>query len=688
MDSQELAAESVPPGFSLGLIAQRDIGRAVRLIDRTAQGQDSATRERAREMLDDALDQVEMDYWGQFHDDGRPFWSSSGVPGRAWLGSAGTHLSGAAQSPKARKAVPNLLASLNQSADLRIGPLCGLARFTGSREWSPGQPVPVHYAAWCREQILALLTDAARQPEIGEMGGDRSNASRLSSAAHVDPFRCSAEALRKRVPQQPDDVVPWQLARATTDWAFPDGPSPRCAAMAVERFLLAMDSQVGEEWVHLKAAQEEVAKGDSGAQGGLKLIRELIEPASELKATEQVLRELPPDVAVLGLCLGANLELIVMAVWPKGSRLRARIATSEPGEGLVVTRALSGIQAMAGVPEELRPESIGDLWRQLTSALEGPLRRVLPREGAGRRLWVLAPGALRSLPVQGLEVGGRSLRQQYSSISLMPSLDFPRRLVRISPGDGGLVCALGEGEQMAFGRVAIEGLRRLFPPSVVAEPSEPCGLDIVEIETIDRLGPRLSGVRIYADGAGSLLPTSASFRLQGNRRFTLSNLRLTLLPRCDAVELWCAPSHIAEGRAVRRIDGDHLPPLTRAFLMAGAAGVLDLAWPVPDLVRALVVERYGLLREADGLAPAEALTSALNEVHGLLGDWVRSVAGTTLEGSFEVLTARRRSRASAMGFDPAKLTPFRQESWAGSLSDLMREVQQPVHLAAFRWWGG
>ena len=52
--------------------------------------------------------------------------------------------------------------------------------------------------------------------------------------------------------------------------------------------------------------------------------------------------------------------------------------------------------------------------------------------------------------------------------------------------------------------------------------------------------------------------------------------------------------------------------LVSSFPRCGADGVIDLAWPVFDLIKALVCERYGIIKRWLDLPAAEVLTASLN----------------------------------------------------------------------------
>lgn len=96
-----------------------------------------------------------------------------------------------------------------------------------------------------------------------------------------------------------------------------------------------------------------------------------------------------------------------------------------------------------------------------------------------------------------------------------------------------------------------------------------------------------------------------------------------------------------------------------AFLQCGARGVIDLAWPVFDLVEALVCERYGLLRGRLALSVNKALTQALLWTQHLLADWADARAEHIgVRSALAWLDQARRAGVIAMGGDPAWVNPY------------------------------
>ncbi len=178
--------------------------------------------------------------------------------------------------------------------------------------------------------------------------------------------------------------------------------------------------------------------------------------------------------------------------------------------------------------------------------------------------------------------------------------------------------------------------------------------------------------------------------LRGGRVYTTRNMSRTVLPQCACVELWAATGSQGEARAIRAADRDAMPSLVRAFLQAGAAGVLDLSWPVPKLVKALVCEAFGLHRAFGGTPGARALNEALLETQRLLHAWrTEQRREGSLHAAIAWLDEARRRRVESLGADPKLVVPLPvpASSREADPAPMAAGMTEDVHLAAFRWWG-
>lgn len=288
---------------------------------------------------------------------------------------------------------------------------------------------------------------------------------------------------------------------------------------------------------------------------------------------------------------------------------------------------------------------------------------------------------------------GRPLRETFSSISLLPQVGFGRSkaLFPGSKGEPHLVCVLGV-EDDDPGAAAILTLRRLRPVAASAEPRGPItSPTIVEVDVIEAHAPRTTDLRLYGNRSYMTMnATTEGLELRGGRAYTTRNMAATVLPCCGGVELWAATGSLGEARAIQAADRDAMPSLVRAFLQAGAAGVLDLAWPVPKLVKALVCEAFGLQRACGETSGARALNEALLETGRLLLQWRReNSAGRDVRAAFSWLDDARRRRVGGLGGDPDLVVslPIPTVADETNVTEFIATWTDEIHLAAFRWWG-
>ncbi len=130
------------------------------------------------------------------------------------------------------------------------------------------------------------------------------------------------------------------------------------------------------------------------------------------------------------------------------------------------------------------------------------------------------------------------------------------------------------------------------------------------------------------------------------------------MPRCRVVELWACTAGSAGSLNSLRNEADRIPGLAASFLANGALAVIDLAWPVHDIVKALVCEQYGLMRRRIGHRP-EALKQALCMTDAALQELRRQAGQRTVRQVLEQLDHLRRSAAAIVfHIDPGQLVPF------------------------------
>jgi hypothetical protein len=518
----------------------------------------------------------------------------------------------------------------------------------------------------------------------------------------LDPYLLGVERLLNPGPDDPGCLPAWVLAHCVRGWD--PGPTSHTTAFAAERVLCERDAFArGALPDILQAIQEQLGSQLSehfNEPGKLGFMRQVLGPLQRLEAAERTVREQPVGTGILGILCGATGELSLGITWREQAGLYARSS---------VCKHL-GHQLRAHLAELTKPElsdvdpRVGVLtnrshvWAEIRALLDDPLAKLLVEVPAGTVLSVLAPGFVRPLPWLGLTRAGRPLWEDFV-IAQLPHLGFgqsSRGLQgRLEPYT---ICALGEEREdgeTRFGEAAIRTLRACFSIRGAAEPTGPVVENkIVEVDMIERHANAINVLRFY----GTTSPydfghSTAGIRLRGGRFFRTDNLHGIVLPLCECVELWGATGRMSQYRMVRQADHDRVPGLAWAFLAAGAAGVLDLAWPIHDLVKALVCERFGLIRRTEPQAGSIALARSVREIDALLRQWDEATAATgSVQSALDWLDQARLRDLVTRKLDSRHLVRFGAHADAPSVAfasagPLIACCRRPEQLATFRWWG-
>ena len=689
--------ERLPPAS--WLLSHRERVRRLRVLNQRA-GRSGAPEDHLMlgEAQNDDIDLIESDFWGFPADDATPFWTSTGSPGRAWFEVMGGYISATVEQGKATAAA-HTLASLNMGADLRIGPLNMIGR--GSTEQEAFAERLPWWPAWGMHHLLTALDDASAVfvPSVSEDG------LRLHDA---DPF---SEPVATLLAPSPDDLAAptaWQLAAMVEHWS--DHQS-RTAAFATERLIADLESRARDSWRMLvdivRNQVPDQMGGDTEAHQNAAKFLELYQPPRVLQEAEEAAREAAKGSVAVGLALGGKHELVLVASWEKDGRPTQRLWRGEPGSALVAMEHLAKL--VGAHPDDFENRVLPmkasftprqDLWRDL-DRLFGPGLAAVLSDSVGDpapHLTVLAPGPLRSLPWGGLTLRGKPLSEAFGSIVLLPHLGFEKthRLRRLASGKGERYCALSTDLDGAtdFGAAIIESLRQLYGVRVTGEPQGTVrDTKVVEVEALEAHRQELEFVRFYGTRCPHTMNrTTEALRLKGGRELSCRNLVGSLLPRTRQVELWAATGSVGEAGGIRAQRGDVMPALVQSFLQQGAAGVLDLAWPIPDLVKALLCENFAFLQANHDMPGPLALGWAIRQTRGLL-EWWASFRDDfdSLEAAMVALNWARRDRYEKCGIDVqvagVKTLPIPDLPLETSLQAWLDHILDPTHLAAPRWWG-
>lgn len=553
---------------------------------------------REAELWDEAFADLQRGLYGA--GPARPeLWRHAGAHGAALRALLGLYLGGAARAARARGAAESpaqLLGWLHLAADVRLLLRHALARLSpgpssGARLWQVSRD---------QDQWASALRAAALGPAPG-LAADPFHGGGAGSACLAHQWATGAE-------------------RAGVE------------AAALWRGLL----RSGRE------------RGRGQPPGGAELVALLL-PGSGAATHDGLL----VGHGRVGLCASPQGELTGVVVWRTRGGVEQRALCTRSRLGDEVRHLLAGL---LGADHAAPPGARGRLAAELLPALRGFLAELLPTSPPpGLHLQVLAPGALRALPLLGLVLqAGLSARCQ--SLVHMPTWPVAGALELVpAPGPPRWACALQPPG--GFGAAAIGTLRRAAPPHEVDG-------EVLKRPPFGRGAGGPTFLRLYGDA----LP------------FTAADVSAPCAGLTE-VELWgwARDQGGGEVRQVQRDDDDRLPGLVRALLLAGVRGVLDLAWPVPDLVRALVCERHGLLR-AMGHGGPVALRRAVLEWQG--GLWALRRTGLRGAAALGWLDLRRRQAAAELGLDPGWVAPLQGAAPAPDLD----EVTRPSHLLAFRYF--
>lgn len=661
-------------------------------------------------VLSHVMSRLEAAFWGAPSGDRREVWHTIGNEGAAYRQIVAAFLGGPPDQPPPHQHASHLLGALHLLCDLRLKILNRAVRahrsFMESHADGALREPPLWMDAYHREQVIIALAEAALLYQPDEQSA--------ASPHKLDPYQFPAERFGAAAMEQHGDgadcLTAFELERACAKVVFHEPEDARTAAFQATRIIERLTDTLDEQYTHFLAAEREVIKKQSrdsqlsDPKEKKSIIGRLFDPELLIKEWEERLRHLNPGEAVLGLCLGSAERLVAMASWRSERGPEQKVVHSEPGLGRKVRAAL--IRLLRPIPEDLdgrrgrtgsRSAALAALQATLAPLLQQVLAPLLALPEPFD-LALLSPGPLRSLPLFSLVAGHELLAKRLRSLRHLPALGWwghheePAKtpwttclLARCAPRDG----------ETGFGEAAIRTLRASFEPQCIVDPKDVSTRRIVEVDRMEETANRVQCLRLYGVGAGHTINhTTAAMMLEGTCRLIgIHNIYKPLI-RCETVELWAATAGAASIMEITHDRMERIPGLAYHYLACGAASVLDLAWPVFDLVKALVCERYGLLRRRGFLDGATALAAAVAQVRALLLEWQqRGGRFPDVKAALEYLDERRRHAQLNLGLDARHVSPFVSRADAPSIAgmsvaSLIAEACQPAQLAAFRFWGG
>ncbi|MBK8265120.1 MAG: CHAT domain-containing protein [Nannocystis sp.] len=602
--------------------------------------------------LSAALTHVETHLWDHPQGNGTHLWKTTGCAGPNYRELAGSYVAGIVDQANSEHFVSVVAAQAQFFADLRRPVLHRLANLCAcaSAERRAGA-----WQQWrmARGAIAAIqqLEDVTMFPPRLTVDGEDIE----TTAARLDPYHLDAVTVAGSF-QPTDDASFYELAQLA-----PRPLRSGCPlAWAVVRGAAARTGELGAMWRALN---------DAGvAPWGL------LQPPLDFEHNQRAFDSIAPGHARLCALIDVKRRVVLGAIWHDGVQLHRRLVAGEPGSAFVALELVRGLHV-----------DRGEALQRVRRCLDPLVRRCLG-DACGRELEleIFAPGGLRGVPWAGLTFDGSVLSFGFAGISLTPNLAWRSDRVRRQ------LCCWFEPQAdgaAPFGAQVIAGLRELAPPEQVFASPFRGGRDIPEANALEEAVAAGRSLRVYGDGFGDgWAGRDGGLLLRGQRMLVDRNIsELCFTPGAD-VELWAATASLYDHQRGLFNADDRLPGLVEGFFLAGAAGVLDLAWPVPDVVRALVCEHYGLRRRTQDVAGAHALVAALRWTAHVLADVAGAPADPT--ALLDRLDAARAQAARRLGLRAAALRPF--AACASAVPDgatLARELADPSHLAAFRWWG-
>lgn len=581
-----------PVRFAARLITDEGIACSVHTANLQAAATPMAEKN-AQEALNDELTDLENRYWGTPEQD-FALLATTGTPGPAWLVTVGNYVSAKIETAP-RAAIAHLIASIHLGSDIRVSPLNAhgwMAAASGGRPFSEPLYVQRVMSRW-RDAVAGMLGEG------------------------VDPATCMTDQ-----PPDPDSLATtnaWPLQETV------DGPRTTLT-FGAERLLSSQMNGISRARIP-DEVREQVR--------GLAPPRRLIDGEAWLKA-------LPANTVMIAGILDGVHRLTLVAVRQQPGGAVQRSWRSPPRAGLVLAHSLALMLGPDG------PEPVERLvhWGAIRKILEAGLAELLDSKICRRaeQLIVLVPGALRRLPWAGLELQGTSLFRRFRAISHLPTLGFSGRSV---PAPGPIVTV--HGETTPHHAAVLEAVDR-------ADGATSTRIELARSSAIDdTIGSRRDWRRIRLFGAPAHNATDemCGVSLTHDFVFMPRNLDETKVAACAAVEFWTAPLPWTVSRQIHG-QRDALPRLVQAGLETGAAGVLDIAWPVPERLKIIVYARHADACRR-GLPPAQALVAACREV----------------DDALSADDANRRATLLDWGCGGIATNPDDRK-----------------HLAAFRWWGG
>ncbi len=659
-----------------GLLPPADLPRLARVSQQLAERLPESRRADALfDVLNDAINDLERDYWGHHRGGGSTGLTSTGTPGRAWNRLVGGYMMHKVVHGAENDTVPHVLANLHLRADLRVGQQAALCRYAAGQllEYDPFRDLAagIQRSKLLADELLAVALDADMDL-AGRMWRRVPDAFVHPGTAIIDADHLSA-----------DHQLQWDLAYATR-------PDTHELERRTAAFGAAVDQQGVAQGAVALRKELESALSKTRAKlatetnvGPIEALVDAVESTSHvLEDILSAIRHLPENVCVLGLFEDAlgNLALVAQAGGTHGAR-RMWAGTERDALRLrfLLSELYSGMRG--GQPSD---NARSDAWKEVEALLRPALDAVLPDATTeARYLQVLAPGRFRGLPWAMLDTHAGRLCKRFDAVVSIPHLGFGRAAVwQRSDARSSIVASITAGAPTddPIGHAVVHAAHHgpvawtSYGPTGPVHPRA-----LPELERLKADGARLQRLVVFPLIRNhNTHPAIHGFPVSASRGITTRNLFDLALPKCEVVELWGGRMNMGEFTDVQMGHRDALPPLVSTFLASGALCVVDLAWAVHPVVRALVFEQYQALMER-GTSPQPALADALQTVRTIQGLFRADPSVPALDDYRARLLAKR-------GRAPESVPSFRSLGFQIASEAEMLDFCDPVHLAAFRCW--
>lgn len=684
---QQLAGrpELTPP--ELLYLPHLDVGRAVTWTIRHQAHVGETLEEGPQDLGNDALNLIEAQHWGYEEDNSPDAVVSTGLPSAPWRFLVDTFMGQRAHATGPDEVPVEVMTAIHFGTDLRLGMRCGLARLMNISANAEGPVRPL----WVAMDRLAAgsqrLRDAAQHRDL-----------KSTCLAQGDAFHAPIAGLKAAAQASRDAVILWDLACSVETVDTPGWRRTAAFKAAIERAAMVKLAREAHDLCRATLAKgievqsqrhhEATDNENRLALGVLNALRNALVPRAIVNHARDSLRNLPHDTCFVSLSTDGRGALLMTGL--AGGTHGHRGAWVGPDNSAFQLAQMLTTLLAAELQDDSRDRAVQSKiasWQAITALLQPGLDTVLPPPGplAPRHIEILTPGPWRILPWTLLPTGHGPLCARFASVSHLPHLGFGvDASFPASYSSRKLTTAvlLGTSETPApASHALVRHHRSTLPDATVLDGSRASGMqELPELRKLQAVAASTKHLVLFStEDDTALYRSTEPVTLHAGQGITSRNLDNLPLPACALVELWGGVTRRADLLALQHWDEDAMPAMVRQFLSAGSRGVLDLAWPIPDLVKALAFEQIHL-RIVNGGKVAESISAGVAATLTVL-DALR-----TAESWGPVDKTRRRALKSA-GIPRSRVPSLAELDLSLPTLAEREHLCQPVHLASIRFWG-